>query len=75
MNSIRKEYKTSGFKYRVQVKSFKDSDAMHKFLNKQTDNFWKVMEKPVKSGTYIERGLPPELINIKSIDSSALAHM
>jgi len=76
MFSVRKTINTSGFKYRVKVRSFKYSEDMHKFLNKQDNNDWSVMDKPVKSGTYIERGLNPvELLNIKSIDPSALAHM
>ncbi len=75
MFSIRKDFKTGPIKYRVKVRAFKHSDDMHKFLSKQTDNRWRIMQSPVKSGTYIERGLPSELINIKSIDPSALAHM
>ncbi|WP_419902093.1 hypothetical protein [Kiloniella sp.] len=76
MYSIRKDVKIgNGFKYRVKVKAFKHSDDMHSFLNKQDNNDWKVMSTPVKSGTYVERGIPGELINVKSIDPSALAHM
>lgn len=77
MYSIRKDIKLPGsFKYRVKVRSFTHSDDMHKFLAKQYDNSWTIMANPVKNGTYIERGSrPAELINIKSIDPSALAHM
>lgn len=60
---------------RVIVKSFATSDSMYNFLNKQYDNNWKIMPNPVKSGTYIQRGLAGELVNIKSLDPSALAHM
>ena len=68
--------KTSGFKYRVKVKAFKTSDKMHQFLNSQYNNFWSIMDKPLKSGTYIERGINPvELLNVRHIDPSALAHM
>ena len=76
MYSIRKNINTNGFKYRVKVRAFKTNDAMHTFLNKQYDNNWSIMDKPLKSGIYIERGLRPvEMLNIKSIDPSALAHM
>jgi len=75
MFSIRKNVKTgNGFKYRVKVRAFKSSDAMHKFLNAQYDNSWRIMAKPVKSGTYIERGIEGELINIKTLDPLVLAH-
>ena len=40
---------------RIKVKSFKYSDDMHKFLNKQYDNNWKIMTQPVKSGVYFEQ--------------------
>lgn len=74
--SIRKDVRHgNSFSFRVKVKSFKYSDDMHNFLNKQHDNNWKIMDNPIKSGTYIERGIEGELINIKYIDSSALAHM
>lgn len=42
-------------KNRIKVKSFKYSDDMHKFLNKQYDNNWKIMTQPVKSGVYFEQ--------------------
>ena len=76
--SIRKDVATGqGFKYRVKVKAFKSCDAMHKFLNAQYDNLWSIMQNPLKSGTYIERGLGEnrEMLNIRSIEPSALAHM
>ena len=76
MFSIRKDVRTgNGFKYRVKVRAFKTSDAMNVFLCKQYDNSWRVMKNPVKSGTYIERGIPGELINVKTLDACALAHM
>jgi len=75
MYSIRKNVNTTGLKYRVKVRAFKYSQDMHEFLNKQHDNAWTVMDKPEKSGTYVERGIPSELLNVKSIDPSALAHM
>ena len=42
-------------KNRIKVKSFKYSDDMHKFLNKQYNNNWKIMTQPVKSGVYFEQ--------------------
>ena len=72
--SIRKDILGSGFKYRVQVKAFKHMDQLDAFLNKQPNNDWRFMREPAKSGMYIERGLG-ELINVKDIDPSALAHM
>ena len=76
MYSIRRDIPTGrGFKYRVKVKAFKSSEAMHTFLNKQHDNAWSIMKTPLKSGVYIERGIPSEFINVKDIDPCALAHM
>ena len=40
---------------RITVKSFKYSDDMYKFLTKQSDNNWKIMTQPVKSGVYFEQ--------------------
>lgn len=37
---------------RVQVRSFRTADAMHKFLNNQYDNNWSIMDEPQKSGFY-----------------------
>lgn len=39
-----------------QVKCFNSADAMHKFLNKQYDNRWRVSKYPFKkSGTYFSQ--------------------
>ena len=51
--SIRKDI--HGLRNRITVKSFNYSEDMHKFLNKQHDNNWKIMKNPVKSGTYFEQ--------------------
>jgi hypothetical protein len=40
---------------RYQVKRFKTSDAMHKFLNQQTDNSWYESPHDLKSGTYFSQ--------------------
>ena len=74
--SIRKVINTGpGFKYRVKIKAFKTSDNMHRFLNSQSNNDWSIMPRFTKAGLYIERGIDCELINVKSLDPSALAHM
>ena len=54
MFSIRKDAQ-SALKNRITVKSFKYSEDMHKFLNKQYDNNWKIMQSPIKSGVYFEQ--------------------
>ena len=51
--SIRK--KSATLRNRVTVKSFKYAEDMHKFLNKQSNNNWKIMKNPTKSGTYFEQ--------------------
>jgi|21_taG_2_1085346.scaffolds.fasta_scaffold07077_6 hypothetical protein len=51
--SIRKE--SALLRNRITVKSFKYAEDMHKFLNKQYDNNWKIMKNSIKSGTYFEQ--------------------
>ena len=65
---------------RLMVKSFKDSDKMHKFLNSQSDNSWRVNLQagifatlPHKSGHYAYAG--GAWHNIKSLDLTILAHL
>ena len=65
---------------RLTVKTFKDSDLMHQFLNKQCDNNWKIntglkvgKELPHKRGVYAYAG--GQWHNVKSLDSSILAHI
>ena len=65
---------------RVRVKTFKDSDLMHKFLNSQSDNSWRVNEQagifstlPHKSGHYAYAG--GAWHNIKGLDLTILAHL
>ena len=45
---------------------------MHKFLNKQYDNNWKIMKNPIKSGTYFEQYDSQErrfnLLNVKLLN-------
>ena len=60
---------------KIQVKSFKSSDAMNGFLNKQSNNDWQVIIDPLitKSGYYAFLG--GKMTNLKSVDSSVLAHI
>lgn len=65
---------------RLTVKGFKDSEAMHGFLNKQTNNDWKVLDNKVTgsvlpkiNGTYAYAG--GEWHNVKSLDPSVLSHI
>lgn len=60
-------------KERMRIKSFKSSDAMHTFLNKQYDNHWKESKHMLKSGLYACAG--GQWHNVKSLDASALAHI
>ena len=52
-HSIRKD--EPFLKNRIKVKSFKYSEDMHKFLNKQYNNNWQIMQSPIKSGVYFEQ--------------------
>jgi len=72
---VEKTIKTGGMcKSRTRIKSFKTSQAMHEFLNKQTDNSWKVSTKEgMKSGLYAFAG--GQWHNVKSLDPSVLAHI
>jgi len=70
---------------RLTIKGFKSSDAMHKFLNSQSDNSWIVNSEPdyygclskelspLKPGTYAYAG--GKWHNVKSLDSCVLAHI
>ena len=65
---------------RLTVKVFKDSQSMHEFLNKQTNNDWQErppvfggLAMPTKSGTYAKAG--GHWHNVKSIDPIVLAHI
>ena len=72
-------------KQRMTIKGFKSSDAMHKFLNKQSDNDWIVTSEPdyygnfnaelskLKPGIYAYAG--GRWHNVKSLDACTLAHI
>ena len=66
-----KNYVGHSGRNRVTVKAFKYADNMHKFLTKQSDNNWKIMQEPVKSGVYFEQydstAKAFKLINIKTL--------
>jgi len=79
MNSI---YRSNGKMKgeRLDIKVFKDSDLMHKFLSKQPNNDWKVNEGsvvgsplPHKAGKYAYAG--GVWHNVKHLDISTLAHI
>lgn len=65
---------------RLKVKVFKTSNSMHKFLNEQYDNSWKInsgavagAELPHKAGTYAYAG--GKWHNVKQLDPCVLAHI
>jgi len=65
---------------RITVKTFKDTDLMHRFLNKQTNNDWKInsgslvgASLPHKNGIYAGAG--GNWHNVKSLDPSILSHI
>jgi len=55
------------------VKTFKSSEAMHEFLNKQDNNDWRESKEDLKAGTYAFAG--GRWHNVKNLDASALAHI
>lgn len=70
---------------RMTIRGFKTREAMHEFLNKQTNNDWTINSEPEYLG-----GFRPELAalkpgvyayaggrwhNVKHLDPSALAHI
>ena len=65
---------------RIRVKCFKESNAMHEFLNKQTDNTWVINNQlgifktlPHKNGHYAYAG--GQWHNVKTLDACILAHI
>ena len=59
---------------RMQVKEFNTSDTMYTFLNKGSNSLeWKVSNKGLKHGRYAYAG--GQWHNVKSLDSSVLAHI
>ncbi len=73
MNAISK-ITWQGMKQRLVIKTFKDNDSMHKFLNTQYDNKWSESKyEGLKAGTYAFAG--GNWHNVKSLDNSLLAHV
>ena len=74
MHSIEKHTGSLGTrnKLRMQIKTFKYADDMHKFLNKQTDNNWRESVKGLQSGNYAH--FAGGWHNVKKLDSFTLAH-
>ena len=59
---------------RKTIKSFKNADDMHKFLNKGDNALnWKESTLGLKRGVYAYAG--GQWHNVKSLDSSVLAHI
>ena len=67
--------KTTGTwdKSRKIIRSFKTNQAGHDFLNKQSNNNWRVYDGELKAGKYAFAG--GQWHNVKSLDSSVLAHI
>jgi hypothetical protein len=86
MNTIRRVTRTGrGFRERMTIRGFKTIDDMHKFLNAQNNNDWKITGVPDYSGHFDPKlaALKPgiyayaggEWHNVKTIDPSVLAHI
>ena len=58
---------------RMTIKSFKFQDDMHKFLNKQCDNNWRVSTLGLKAGVYAYAG--GQWHNVKHLDVITLCHI
>lgn len=81
-STIESVYKSNGKMKgeRIMVKTFRDSGALHSFLNSQTNNDWKENSGslcgstlPSKKGTYAYAG--GAWHNVKSMDPSVLCHI
>lgn len=78
MYAVRKFIRLSGsFKERLQIKSFRDNESMHKFLNSQYDNTWAEVTDgsryPTRSGVYAFVG--GKWCDVVTLDLSTLAHV
>ena len=58
---------------RMTIKGFKYREDMYAFLGKQTSNDWKESKHDLKPGVYAYAG--GTWHNVKSLDSSVLAHI
>lgn len=75
LHAIEKTTRTSnGFKERLTIKIFKDSDAMYKFLCTDSNSLdWKESTKELKAGVYAFAG--GKFHNVKTLDASILNHI
>lgn len=73
--TIERTLKTgNGFKERLKVKAFKTSEAMHKFLNTESNALhWKQSNKGLSSGLFAFAG--GQWHNVKTLDASILNHI
>ena len=68
------ESTSNKLKARMTIKLFKTSDAMYTFLNTGSNALtWKESNKGLKAGVYAYAG--GAWHNVKSLDSSVLAHI
>jgi len=68
------ESTSTKLKARMTIKAFKTSDAMYTFLNTGSNGLtWKESIRGLKAGTYAYAG--GNWHNVKSLDSSVLAHI
>lgn len=71
--TVQKTINLSNMRTRLQIKTFKTSQAMYEFLNKQPNNDWQPSEKDLKSGLYAYAG--GVWHNVKSLDACILSHI
>jgi len=65
-------------KQRMTIKAFKDRNAAYAFIQKESDksygiNPWAIYDGPLKPGVYAYAGQAWH--NVKTLDSSVLAHI
>jgi hypothetical protein len=74
MNAIKKTWRISGMWHeRMQIKTFKYADDMHKFLNRQYTNDWKESTLNLKTGIYAFAG--GQWHNVKKLSPHILVHI
>ena len=74
MHTIEKTIHVGLWRDRLVVRAFKDSSAMHRYLNEGSNGvMWRESNRDLKQGTYVWAG--GRWHNVKNVDASALAHM
>ena len=67
------------FKLRLEIKGFKTSEAMHKFLNSQDNNDWSEFRPDLTSRDNLAPGVYAYVgqrwVNVKKLDPLTLAHV